>query len=383
MKLLARVTLPLAALLLSSCALFAPSPEKVTLTPVSYADLPGWDADNVVEALPALQRSCAVLSKKSPYNVAALSVRRMDFRAACAALAAVNITDDAVARAFITTWFEPYAVEGSDGQDGLFTGYYEAELRGALQQGGAYQTPLYAKPDDWAEADLGDFKPELRGQKLIGRVAQHKFVPYDDRASIVQNNLAGRARVIAWVDDAVDAFFLAIQGSGRVRLDNGSFVRVGYDGTNGKAYVAIGRAMADQGLLERPVSMVKIRGWLAAHPKEASAVMNQNPSYVFFREIMTDSGPIGAMGIALTPKRSLAVDPAFIPLGVPLFLATTDGIGAPFQHLMLAQDTGGAIKSGVRGDVFWGFGAEAEAQAGLMQNTGRYFILFPKSAAHD
>ena len=367
--------------ILPSCALVSPQPEKLALSPVEYADLPGWNDDALAEALSALQRSCAVILNKPAAAKLSAGFAVLDWHEPCRAIQQVPANDSAALRTTLTTWFMPYAATGND-DDGLFTGYYEASLRGSLEKTPFYQTPLYAKPDDWAEADLGDFKPELRGQKITGRFTNHKFIPYDDRATIVKNSLDGRARVLVWVDDPVDAFFLAIQGSGRVTLPDGRVVRVGFDGANGQKYVAIGRNMAEQGLLEKPVTMQKIRGWLSQHPADAEKIMSQNPSYVFFR-ILEGEGPIGAQGIALTPRRSLAVDPSFIPLGAPIWLATTDGAGAPFQHLMVAQDTGGAIKGAVRGDVFWGVGAEAEAQAGPMQNRGRYFLLLPRSVKAD
>jgi membrane-bound lytic murein transglycosylase A len=286
--------------------------------------------------------------------------------------------DDASARAFFETWFRAYAVAGADGENGLFTGYYEAELHGALHRGGRYQTPLYARPHDLLTADLGAFKTEWKGQHLTGKVEGNHFVPYDDRASIAKGSLKARAKVLAWVDDPADAFFLAVQGSGRVRLANNHVLRLGYDQANGRAYVAIGRALADSGALQRPVTMQAIRVYLAAHPDRAAEVMNLNPSYVFFRTLKGDQ-PIGAEGVELTPLRSLATDPAFIALGSPVWLDTTDGKGASLQRLMIAQDTGGAIKGAVRGDVFWGYGADAEAQAGAMQSRGQYFVLLPKT----
>jgi membrane-bound lytic murein transglycosylase A len=245
-----------------------------------------------------------------------------------------------------------------------------------------YHVPLYARPRDLINVDLGLFRPEWKGQHIAGKVAKTQLVPYDDRTEIEKNSLHGRTHVFLWVDDPIDAFFLAIQGSGRVRLPNGRFVRVGYDGANGRAYVAIGRVLAEMDEIEKPVTMQKIRAWLATHPGRAQEIMNKNPSYVFFRRI-TGDGPIGAEGVALTPRRSVAVDPAFVTLGVPLWLDASDGNGASVERLMIAQDTGGAIKGPVRGDFFWGAGQDAEAEAGAMQSKGRYYILLPKTVAVD
>jgi membrane-bound lytic murein transglycosylase A len=208
-------------------------------------------------------------------------------------------------------------------------------------------------------------------------------VPYDDRAAIAQGSLAGRAKILAWADDPVSAFFLEVQGSGLIRLTNGDLMPVGYDGSNGRAYVAIGRVLADQGELPRPVTMSAIHTWLAAHPVEEQEILNMNPSYVFFRKL-PNKNAVGAEGVALTPLRSLAVDPAYLPLGAPVWLDTTDGQGVVLQRLMIAQDTGGAIKGPVRGDFYWGTGDAAAAEAGAMQSRGRYYVLLPKSMTpHD
>ncbi len=369
-----------ALLLLSSCAETPKTgAEKITLTPAAFSDLAGWSSDKISEAAPALARSCRVIAKKAPDSALGVAGQASDWLSPCADLAANPPQDDAAARAFFERWFRPYAASGNSGSDGLFTGYYEAELHGTAQQSGAYHTPLYARPDDLIDVDLGEFKKDLHGQHIVGKVEGRKLKPYDDRAKITAGSLAHRAQPLLWVDDPVDAFFLEVQGSGRVRMDDGHIMRMGYDGANGRAYVAIGRALADMQLLEKPVTMQSIRGWLKAHPERAKEIMNLNPSYVFFKTI-DGEGPIGAEGVALTPQRSMAVDPAFVPLGVPLWLDSVDGHGAILQRLMVAQDTGGAIKGPVRGDVFWGFGADAEAQAGAMQGQGRIYLLLPKAA---
>jgi membrane-bound lytic murein transglycosylase A len=371
--------------LLAGCAeTNKPAPsDRLALSPVSFSDLPGWNDDHISEAIPALARSCAVILKKGPNgpvgtNPAGAGGLARDWQPACTALARSTPSDDASARAFLQQYFRPYAAEGA----GLFTGYYEAELRGSTSQNGIYQTPLYAQPDDLIHADLGDFKPELHGQHIVGKVVGKNMKPYDARAEIAQGSLVGRAHVLIWVDDPVDAFFLEVQGSGRIRLTDGSVTRVGYDGANGRAYVAIGRALSDKGLIEKPVTMQKIKAWLAAHPDRMQEILDLNPSYVFFKtqdNLAESSGPIGAEGLALTPRRSMAVDPAFVPLGAPVWLDTTDGHGNPFRHLMVAQDTGGAIKGPVRGDIFWGAGSEAEAEAGMTQGQGRIYLLLPQT----
>lgn len=359
-------------LLLASCT----TPQTKTSASIEFSQLPGWQEDHVSEALPALKRSCAVLMKKAPETAVGAYGKAGDWAKACGEVENVP-QDDVAARAYFEKNFTLQAVSGPEGNEGLFTGYYEPQLQGATKAHGKFQTPLYAKPKDLITIDLGDFKSALKGQRITGQVKDGKFRPFDSRASIVGGALHKRADVLAWVDDPVDAFFLAIQGSGRVQMQDGSVLRAGYDGANGGAYIAVGKLLADLGAVERPVTMEKIRGWIKAHPDRALALMNLNPSYVFFRALKED-GPVGAQGLVLTPRRSLAVDPASIPLGVPLWLDTKDGFGASFQHLVVAQDTGGAIKGAVRGDVFWGHGEEAAAQAGAMQSRGRYYILLPR-----
>ena len=351
-------------LLITACAAPTPEREERTLTPVSFSDLNGWESDPVAEVIPAFRRQCdGHTTRKNP--------------PACAALADHPPETDSEARVFFETWFRPYAVAGQKGPMGLFTGYYEADLRGDVTRHDQFQTPLYAHPDDLVTVDLAAFKPEWKGQSLVGKVEKGHVTPYDDYAMIARRGLEGRAKPLVWVDDPVDAFFLAIQGSGRVKLGDGRVVQIGYDGANGRPYVPIGKILAESGALSRPVTMPKIRAWLYGHPNDAQAMMIKNPSYVFYRFLEGD-GPIGAAGVPLTPRRSLAVDPAFIPLGAPVWLDTHNGEGDSFRHLMMAQDTGGAMKGVVRGDVFWGYGREAERQAGAMQSEGTYYVLKPK-----
>jgi membrane-bound lytic murein transglycosylase A len=367
-------------LLLCACAVAPthPAPEKLSLSPVEFADLPEWNADHVSEAVPALLHSCHALTHRSPQAVPDIAGKASDWTAPCAALASLPPGDDAAASAFFENAFRPYAVAGNNGGEGLFTGYYEAELHGSSHRHGRFQTPLYARPRDLITADLGDFRPEWKGRHIAGKVEGTRLEPYDDREKIVRGSLKKRAEILLWVDDPVDAFFLAVQGSGRVRMTDGRIVRVGYDGANGQSYVAIGHVLADMGALKQPITMQSIRAWLNAHPEHADAVMNENPSYVFFRVLKTDQ-PIGAQGVPLTPRRSLAVDSSFLPLGVPLWLDTSDGKDAPLRRVVVAQDTGGAIKGPVRGDFFWGFGKDAEAEAGAMQSPGHYYVLLPKT----
>jgi membrane-bound lytic murein transglycosylase A len=347
-----------------------PTPATPPLTPTTFSALPGWQQDDVRQAWPAFVSSCAVLSKKD------------DWKAACAAARAVDGRDAAAVRAFFETWFIPNQLRAEDGADtGLITGYYEPMLYGARKRGGAYQTPLYQVPDDLVTVDLASVYPALKGMRLRGRLVGKKVVPYGTRAEIARADVPGKELV--WVNDPVEAFFLEVQGSGRVQLDTGERVRIAYADQNGHPYKAIGKWLIEQGeLTPATVSAQSIKAWIVAHPQRRDELFNVNPSYIFFKEErLPDAsvGPKGALGVALTPARSVAVDPAFIPLGAPVFLATTEaGSTRPMQRLMMAQDTGGAIKGAVRADFFYGFGTDAAHKAGLMKQRGAVWVLLPK-----
>ncbi|MGQ0676957.1 MAG: murein transglycosylase A [Rhodospirillales bacterium] len=357
--------------------------ERLSLTAVGFAELPGWNGDDQAAALPAFQRSCAKLDGPPLDRPFDADIRQAgtaaEWRAICAAIPAS--TPAAAARGFFERWFQPYRAAGKDGPAGLFTGYYEPELRGARQMGGRFTVPLYAPPADLVQIDLGQFAPDLKGRSIAGRVEGGRLRPYPDRARIENGHLEGQGAELLWVDDAVDAFFLQVQGSGRVVLPQGGAVRVGFAGHNGLGYVPIGRLLIEGGKIPREqMSMQAIRDWLRANPGEAVELMRRNPRYVFFREIAGD-GPLGAQGVALTPGRSIAVDRRYVPLGVPLWLDTATPDGRPLRRLMLAQDAGGAIQGPVRGDIFFGAGEAALAEAGAMQSPGSWYLLLPKAAA--
>ena len=226
---------------------------------------------------------------------------------------------------------------------------------------------------------LADFGGDFGDERLAGRVEGGRLKPYYDRAQIVDGALDGEGIEIVWVADPIAAFFLQIQGSGRVRLPDGEILRLGYSAANGRPYTAIGRVLVAEGALAREeVSLQSIRAWLRENPGEQRRIMDRNRSYVFFREIAGE-GPIGTQGVPLTPGRSLAVDPRLMPLGVPLWIDTADPLDTarPLRRLVVAQDTGGAIRGAVRGDLFWGAGLDAEERAGRMRSPGRYHVLLP------
>jgi membrane-bound lytic murein transglycosylase A len=321
----------------------------------------------------------AKLSDDAAVGPVPLKSTAADWRGPCADAARVENNDEA-ARRFFEAEFTPYLAGNNHAREGLFTGYYEPELRGARRYGGRFVTPILKRPPDLIMVDLGRFRPVWHGERIAGRVVSGNLEPYASRAEIVRGALDPMRLAILWVDDPVDAFFLQVQGSGRVRLQDGSTVRLGYDGQNGQPYVALGKVLVDRGELARDsVSLQSIRAWIDAHPKDRAALMDENPSYVFFHE-MTGEGPIGSEGVVLTPGRSLAVDDGFIPLGAPVFLDASDtNAQKQVRRLLVAQDTGGAITGPVRGDLFWGFGPEAEARAGAMRANGSYYLLLPKT----
>lgn len=367
-------------LLLAGCASVTPqqeTPQEAVYTPTTFAALPNWTGDDLGDVKTALLKSCTAMRKKSGMTApSALGVTAQQWQQACDGLE--DATD---VRAFIEQHFKPFAVTANGSADGLFTGYYEKQLHGSLTKSTRYNVPLYKRPPELVMVDLGLFRPALKGERIAGKVVDGYLKPYADRAAIDNGALAGRGLELAWVDDADAAFFLHVQGSGEVALDNGETLRVGYDGQNGHVYNAIGRELIARGELTKDkVSLQTIRDWLKAHPNEAPALRQKNPSYVFFRKL-DGSGPVGAQGVELTAMRSLAVDPRFMPYGAPVWLDIQhpQNANAKVQRLVIAQDTGGAIRGPVRGDFFWGNGAHAEEIAGVMKSPGRYWVLLPRT----
>jgi membrane-bound lytic murein transglycosylase A len=349
-----------------------PGEKQVTFKPAEFSELPGWDKDDLREAWPAFRSSCEVLARKD------------DWRTPCALAAGVDGTDMNAVRNFFESQFVPHHVINPDGTEtGLVTGYYEPLLRGSRKRGGRFQTALYRVPDDLLVLDLTSVYPDLKGMRLRGRLSGNKVLPYYSRAEIDQANLLA-GRELAWVDDPIDAFFLQVQGSGRIQLDDSNeTIRVAYADQNGHPYKSIGRYLVDKGEMTlAQASAQSIKAWYSAHPERRQELLNANPSYVFFKEEKLSDpsrGPKGSLGVPLTPQRSIAVDSQFLPVGVPVFLATTRPYSEiPFQRLTLAQDTGGAIRGAVRADFFWGFGEQAAEQAGKMKQRGRMWLLLPK-----
>jgi len=389
----------------------APAPSEAVAiavygSPVEVASLPGWAGDDLSGALPALLRSCdRLLAQPADRQLKPVELggTPADWRPLCGALRGLgDAAGGEEVRAVLEREVVAVPLSRADAGDvggrpgnasgwlqriGLFTGYFEPHLYGSRRRSDRYNVPLYTHPSDLVMVDLGRFRDDLRGRRVAGRVRGGSLDIYDDRQAIAAGSLAGRGLELVWVDDAIDAFFLHIQGSGRIELDDGTVLRVGYAAQNGHPYHAIGRTLVDLGEMElAEVSLQSIDAWLRANPNRAREVMATNPSYVFFREIRGE-GPVGAQGVALTTERSLAVDRQHVPLGVPVWLdamipaASPEGPDERRQWLLVAQDTGGAIRGSVRGDVYWGSGERAKSIAGRMAHRGRYWALVPRGLA--
>jgi membrane-bound lytic murein transglycosylase A len=340
------------------------------LKPASWIDLPEWRREPLRPALEAFLRGCPVLEKQEAW------------KGVCAGAQTLVAAPEAEIAAFFELNFDPHQVVNVDETEtGMVTGYYEPLLRGSRTRSSRYKYPLYAVPQDLLVVDLSSVYPDLKHKRLRGRIEGNRVVPYFARGDIDKDPAPLKGLELVWVDDAVDAFFLHIQGSGQVELENGERVRVGYAEQNGHPFRSLGGLLIRRGEIppER-ASMQGIKDWARRNPRKVQQFMNENPSYVFFRELPRDlTGPIGSLGVPLTAERSIAVDPRVIPLGVPVFLATTwPNTADPLNRLMVAQDTGGAIAGAVRADFFWGFGDPAGNQAGKMRQAGRMWVLLPK-----
>lgn len=390
-----------------------PSDEQkvaIAYQPTSFAALKGWADDPLDGALEAFARTCAPVVARaedadflnSPFGKTSHKLAdgryaegtNGDWLPACReGLKALETKENP--RDFFERTFTPVAILAAGDRQGLFTGYYEPELTGAREPGGPSWVPLLERPGDLVSVDLGAFREELKGKRIAGRVVEGALRPFEARAEIEEGALGDSAKPLVWIDDPVDAFFLHIQGSGRVRLDSGEVMRVGYAGQNGHPYLAIGKVLIETGEIAREeISMQTIRAWLMTHPEEGRTLMRQNASYIFFQDlgIMDPAlGPLGAGGINLMPERSLAVDRTYHALGVPVWLETSlppvaeeenEAESMPYNRLLVAQDTGGAILGPVRGDIFFGSGPRATTLAGHMKEPGTLTVLLPHEVAN-
>jgi len=365
---------------------------SANLRTVAFTDLPGWRTGDPRPALTAFRRSCSAIASRipdGPMGTNGYAGTVADWKAVCAAAPPTG-ESIAAARRFFETDFLPREILAADGSPALFTGYYEPELQVSRTKHGRYQTPIYGAPSSLVSVDLGAFRDAYKGEHLEGCLNGRRLVPCPARAEIDAKGLSD-APVLFYADDPVSVFFLHIQGSGRVRLEDGTMMRVAYAGQNGRPYTSVARTLINRGALPREgMSMQVIRAWMQAHPAEAKDVMEADQSYVFFEEQPIGDaslGSAGSEGVPLTPGASLAVDQKFHPLGLPVYVSATRPDSNPsrgdhsLNRLMIAQDTGGAIRGPARGDVFWGFGNDEESIAGRMKSTGRMFVLLPQAAA--
>lgn len=345
-------------------------PGKARLEPATFDELPGWRDDDVQAAFGAFVQGCSALRAQPRWT------------ATCARAEVLATADADTQRGFVESALVPHRVVAADGKvDGLLTGYYEPLLSGSRTPDARFRYPIYAPPDDLITVDLAGVAPDTRNIRLRGRLQGKRLVPYWSRAEIEAGQAPVAGRELAWVDDPVALFFLQVQGSGRVRLPGGETMRVGYADQNGHPYRSIGRVLADRGEMPiEKVSMQGIKAWGQANPARLPALLAENPSYVFFRELPAgNGGPLGALGVPLTATRSIAVDPTSVPLGAPVYVASTwPASDRPLQRLVVAQDTGGAIRGAVRADFFWGFGPEAGELAGRMKQALRMWVLLPR-----
>ncbi len=353
----------------ADCPVPARAPEA-KLQQVPFGELPGWAEAALAPGVRTFAAGCARLAAASP------------LRGACEAARALAPDDEAAARAYVESTFEAWSVAASDGAAyGTITGYYEPVLAGSRTRSERFRVPVYGVPADLIAVDLEGVYPELKGMRLRGRIEGNRLVPYRTRAEIEDGN-GFRAAVLAWVEDPVELFFMQIQGSGQIALETGERLRLGYADQNGYPYRSIGRTLVERREMTLDqASMQGIKAWAAANPRKLRELLDANPSYVFFRELGAagDPGPIGTLGVPLAAGYSLAIDPRTVPLGAPLYLATTFPLSArPLERLMVAQDTGGAIRGPVRADFFWGSGPEAGTLAGRMRQRGRLWILWPR-----
>lgn len=342
--------------------------QTIRLKPISFAEIKGWAADDHAAAFSVLVKSC---SKGPAANSACKDV-----------LALGDKVDRDAARRFFETHYVPYRVE--EARPGLVTGYYEPELNGSRERGDRFQVPVYGRPDDLVQVKPDLLRAFYNGSHSVLRRNGEQLVPYYTRAEIEAGALEGRELELLYLDDPVELFFMQIQGSGRVRLTDGSWVRLGYAAKNGHSYVSIGKLLAERGDRPKDLTMDGLKNWLRADPARGRALMHENKSYVFFRELPkteAGEGPVGAQGVALTPGRSLAVDASYHALGTPIFVAAPElrtPDGAPFRRLMIAQDVGSAIRGPERGDIFFGTGEVAGAIAGTTKHKAQFFVLLLK-----
>ncbi|MBA2710595.1 MAG: murein transglycosylase A [Tatlockia sp.] len=364
-----------------------PQIPPISMQQKTFAQLPGWGSTKVKKSLLAFQISCKTFLRQDPEQPVGseyIDLKAKDWQPACREALSINPISETLARKFFQQWFTPVEFNDKEPVPGLFTGYYMALLHGSKIKTKEYNVPIYGTPSDLLTINLELFDPNLKNRRVIGRLVNNQVIPFHTRAEINKGAINKTAPVLVWVNSRIDRLFLEIQGSGTVQLTDGTNMYLGYAAQNGAPYTAIAKVLIDQGVMTRDnASMQHIKRYLEAHPDQMDKVLNQNRSFVFFHALQREEA-LGAQGVALTPGYSLAVDRKWIPLGAPLWLHTTRPSNQnpdqekSLHRLMIAQDTGGAIRGLVRGDVYWGAGERATFIAGHMKNRGHYWLLLPR-----
>lgn len=367
-------------------------PVETMFRQVGFEQLPGWESAQLQKSLSAFQTSCSVFVKQDPERLVGteqITLQVKDWQPACKAALNIDPIDEQTARAFFEKWFVPIEFKNKKPVKGLFTGYYLPLLKGSYTQSAEYNVPLYEVPNNLITADLSLFNSRFKNTKISGRLEGNNLVPYYTREEINKGKMKQHARVLMWVNDPIDRLFMEIQGSGIVQLEDGKLVYVGFNGQNGQPYTSLASVLIKKGVMTREnASMQRLKKYLSEHPKLRDRIINQNKSFVFFRKL-DNNAALGSQGVALTPGYSLAIDREWIPMGAPLWLSTTAPNSSnpeestPLNRLMIAQDTGGAIRGQIRGDVYWGGGPKASIIAGHMKNEGHYWLLLPTTSIQN
>lgn len=366
------------------------SSEEIVLRHTSFAQLPGWKTAHVATSLQAFQLSCQTFLKQDPEKWMGnrlIKFQVKDWYPAChAANNLQKSASDTEIKTFFQTWFSPMEFYKNKPIHGLFTSYFMPTIKGSRVKTANYSVPIYGVPSNLLIVNLEPFKqPTLKKKRIIGRLKNKKIIPFYTREEINKGAIQHTAPVLAWIKDPLDRVFLEIEGSGVIELDDQKNLYIGYAEENGASYTSIASVLIKEGILTQETASSKnIKAYLHQHPNDIDRVLNQNKSFIFFSELKTHAA-LGAQGVALTPGYSLAVDPSSIPYGTPTWLSTTlpsqdSQTSTPFNRLMVAQDTGGAIRGTVRGDIFWGTGDKAYWMSNKMQNKGRYWLLLPNEA---
>ncbi|MBA2649705.1 MAG: murein transglycosylase A [Legionella sp.] len=360
---------------------------KIQFKQASFAQLPNWHATEMNTSFKAFQISCGAFIKQDPdkqVGTEVIPLRIKDWLPACNEALKINSVNEAQAKSFFEKWFVPVEFYDKGQVEGLFTGYYMPLLKGSLTPTPEFNVPIYETPRDMIHVDVNLFLPHLKMKPLIGRIHNAKLIPYYTREDINKGAIKDTAKVLVWIHSPVDRIFLEIEGSGIIELQDKTKIYIGYSSQNGLPYRSIVGVLIKEGIMSKEnASMQGIKNYLESHPKEMDNILNQNKSFVFFQKLNTKAA-YGTQGVPLTPEYSLAVDLKWIPLGMPLWLNTSNPTmedqdkNEPLNRLMIAQDSGGAIKGKVRADVYWGSSEKATIMGGHMKNKGYYWLLIPR-----